>query len=112
MSCQKNGFDDGDSEHLRNELGNRFHLIQFVAMEGKIANEILSNELYDSLFSREELTDILQKKFDSNFHSKIFESVPRSKALTEKLLCARESKRCRLYATQRILRSPQMNQSF
>lgn len=93
-ACQRNGLDENNSENWKNQLGDCFRLIRFAAMDGKKMNEILSNEVYNNLLTREELTDIAMKKFDPNFQSKIFTSVPRSKALSDtiKFICKSQLK--------------------
>lgn len=90
--CKKDKCDDKNADDLKNALGNCFRLIRFGAMDGKQMNEILSNQLYNNSFTREELTDVIQKKFDPSFQSQIFQSLPRSKALSEstKLICKQQ----------------------
>lgn len=90
-ACRRNGIDVNNADNLKNQLGDCFRLIRFGAMDGKDLTKILSNELYDQLFTREELKDFMQMKIDPSYKSKIFNSNPRAKALTElnKLFCDR-----------------------
>lgn len=88
-ACQRNRLDANNLENLKNQLGNCFHLIRFGAMDDGDLSSILSNRVYNSLFTQEEWTDLMQRKFDPKFQSKTFKSVPRSKALNDskKLIC-------------------------
>lgn len=97
--CMDNGLDEYNAEVLRNALGNCFYFIRFGAMEAKDLNSILSHPVYINLFTQEELTDIMQRRINSDFQYDIFESTPRSKALIQsnKLVCRRSAHTTRMY---------------
>lgn len=63
FACQQSGIDGNNPVNLKNQLGNCFQLIRFGAMDGNELTTILSNELYDQLFTREELKDVLLSSY-------------------------------------------------
>lgn len=83
LACQQKRMDENNAENLKTQLGNCFHLIRFGAMDGLEISNVLSNPVYKNLFNQDELIEIRQRKFDSNFQSKIFNSVPRSKVFND-----------------------------
>lgn len=78
-ACQKNGIDGNDAKNLKTQLGHCFYLIRFGAMKGEEIAAILSNKVYESLFTRDELAEIMRTKWDREFKPNIFEGAPRSK---------------------------------
>lgn len=77
-SCQKKELDDNDSNNLREQLGDCFHLIRFGAMEDEEIDKILSNEVFVGLFTRDDLVDIMRLKWDKTFKSQAFNRTLRS----------------------------------
>lgn len=80
LQCQKNGLAEPNSVDLKNQLGEStgFYLIRFGAMGDKEIGEILTDEVYKSLFAQNEAVEIIQIKRDNQFKPQIFEYVPRS----------------------------------
>lgn len=54
--CRGHGLNENDPKTVRKQLGTCFQLIRFGTMDRKDVSEILSNHLYQELFTREELT--------------------------------------------------------
>lgn len=79
-SCQKNELDENDPNNLKKQLGDCFHLFRFGAIEGEEIDEILSNEVYAGLFTRDELMDIMRLKLSKTFESQTIKRTARSKA--------------------------------
>lgn len=82
-SCQKDGLDENDSENLKNHLGKCFYLIRFGTMNGEEIGKILSNKIYVSLFTRDELVEIMRTKWDKEFTPSIFEYAPRKTTMDQ-----------------------------
>lgn len=80
-SCQRNELNENDSSNLRKQLGDCFHLIRFGAMDGKDIDKILSNKVFESLFTRDELVDIMRLKWNKTFESQTIKRAVRSKPL-------------------------------
>lgn len=89
FSCQKIGVDEKNSKNLKNQLGNCFRLIRFGAMDEKSVCEILANEIYMDLFTRDELADFFRTKMDRNFQSVIFGNTMRTRPMKTELNCQR-----------------------
>lgn len=57
--CRGHGLNENDPKTVRKQLGTCFQLIRFGTMDRKDVSEILSNHLYQELFTREELVEIM-----------------------------------------------------
>lgn len=74
-SCRKNELNENDSQNLKKQLAECFHLIRFRAMTYDEITAIMSNQLYAAMFDTFELIDVL-----SDAEPKIFSGVPRGLA--------------------------------
>lgn len=76
-SCRANGLDENNSNDLKSQLGDCFGLIRFGTMLDEELGNILSNKLYEGLFTREELAEILRAKTMKNYIPGMFKHTQR-----------------------------------
>lgn len=74
--CQKNGMDETNAEHVKNQLGTQFYSIRFGAIKQEEFAIILQSKVIE--FTRDELADIVLSKWAQDIESNFFNHKPRS----------------------------------
>lgn len=80
-SCQNKQLDENDSNNLRGQLGACFNLMRFRVIKNEEIDQVLSNKLYEGLFNKDELGDIIRLNLNKKCG---FETIaPRPKLLLQ-----------------------------
>lgn len=92
--CRKHGMDDANAKNLKDQLGASFYLLRFDLMEPEEFGNIMLNKTIASLFTTDELTDIIRTKWTKEYRSEFFNQVPRLPQSTQlaqnRLVCVRK----------------------
>lgn len=78
FGCKKLGLDENQSENLKAQLSDCFHLIRFGAIKAEDFAIFIANKCYTELFTKDEILDIFYTTSIKNFTSNKFSTKPRS----------------------------------